>query len=95
MFFLENLRFHKAEEHPEQDPSFAQKLSSLADFYVNDAFAAAHREHSSTFSLLKYFKGRSAAGFLLQKEVAALERIYSQTHPAHFTPSSGGAKISL
>ncbi|EMO29919.1 phosphoglycerate kinase-like protein [Leptospira interrogans serovar Bataviae str. HAI135] len=43
---IENVRFHKEEE--ENDPGFSKKLSALADIYVNDAFGAAHRAHSST-----------------------------------------------
>ena len=43
VLLLENLRFHHAEEHPDSDPSFAQRLASLADLYVNDAFGTAHR----------------------------------------------------
>jgi phosphoglycerate kinase len=42
---LENLRFHPGEE--QNDPAFAQQLASLAELYVNDAFAAAHRAHAS------------------------------------------------
>ena len=43
---LQNLRFHPEEEA--NDPGFAQQLASLADYYVNDAFGAAHRAHAST-----------------------------------------------
>ena len=48
VLLLENLRFHKGEEHPEQEPEFAKQLAKLGDAYVDDAFATAHREHSST-----------------------------------------------
>jgi len=93
ILLLENLRFHRGEEHPEQDPTFAQKLASFADLYVNDAFGTAHREHSSTFTIVKYFKGRSAAGFLLQKEVTVLNQILKNPFPP-FYAIIGGAKIS-
>src|SRR5437016_6396561 len=43
---LENLRFHKGEEA--NSPEFARALAELGDFYVDDAFSAAHRAHAST-----------------------------------------------
>ncbi|MBI5971342.1 MAG: phosphoglycerate kinase [Deltaproteobacteria bacterium] len=63
---LENLRFHSEEE--KNDPVFAKKLGSLADVYVNDAFAMAHRAHSSTVAITEYVK-EFAAGFLMKKEL--------------------------
>ena len=63
---LENVRFYKEEE--KNDPEFAQKLASLADLYVNDAFGTAHRAHASTEGVTKFLKP-SAAGFLLQKVI--------------------------
>jgi len=93
VLLLENLRFYDAEEHPEKDPSFAKQLASLADFYVNDAFGTAHRDHSSTATIAKYFLGRSAPGFLLEKEVSFLgEHFQKPDHP--FYAIIGGAKIS-
>jgi len=63
---LENLRFHPEEE--KNNPEFAKKLGSLADVYVNDAFAMAHRAHSSTVAITDYIK-EFAAGFLMKKEL--------------------------
>jgi len=63
---LESVRFYKEEE--KNDPEFAQKLASLADLYVNDAFGTAHRAHASTEGVTKFLKP-SAAGFLLQKVI--------------------------
>jgi len=63
---LENVRFYKEEE--KNDPEFAQKLASLADLYVNDAFGTAHRAHASTEGVTKFLKP-SVAGFLLQKVI--------------------------
>lgn len=93
VMLLENLRFHRAEEHPEEDPSFAQELSTYGELYVNDAFGTAHRKHSSTYEIAKYFPGRAAAGYLLEKEVRYLGNILEKPkHP--FDAILGGAKIS-
>ena len=53
---LENIRFYKAEEAKDDDMTFAQELAKLGDFYVNDAFGAAHRNHTSTAKLAKILK---------------------------------------
>lgn len=93
ILLLENLRFHSAEEKPESDPSFAEKLSKLGDIYVNDAFGTAHRAHSSTATITRYFPGLSAAGFLLEKEIQFLGSHFA--NPQHpFYAIIGGAKIS-
>lgn len=90
---LENLRFHRAEEFPDEDPSFAKKLALYGDLYVNDAFAACHRKHSSTYTIAPYFKGKAAAGFLLEKEIQNLNLLLiSPQRP--FYALIGGAKIS-
>lgn len=93
VLLLENLRFHRAETHPEEDPHFAQELASFADLYVNDAFGTAHRKHSSTYTITSYFPGRAAAGFLLEKEIHFLGKILSQPDRP-FLAILGGAKIS-
>lgn len=92
VLLLENLRFHAAEEKPSLDPSFAKKLASLGDVYVNDAFGTAHRNHSSTVAIAQYFPGKSAAGLLMQKEIAALSTLLNPKRP--FYAIIGGAKIS-
>lgn len=93
ILLLENLRFHRAEEHPEEDSSFAQELASFGDCYVNDAFAASHRKHSSTYTLPSYFEGKAAAGYLLQQEIRTLgEALKTPQRP--FVALIGGAKIS-
>lgn len=93
ILMLENLRFHAAEEKPEQDPSFAKQLAQLGDFYVNDAFGTAHRAHSSTATITTYFPGKAAAGFLLQKEIEFLGKYFDRPkHP--FYAIIGGAKVS-
>ena len=93
VLLLENLRFYSAEEEPEEDPSFAEKLSHLGDVYVNDAFGTAHRTHSSTATIAKYFPAKAAVGFLMQKEIYVLTSILQ--HPKRpFFAIIGGAKIS-
>ena len=84
---LENLRFYSGEE--DNDPAFAQELSRLGEFYVNDAFAASHRDHASIVGLPKLLK--SAAGLLLEKEVAVLSAVRNKPRrPLVFI--LGGAK---
>lgn len=93
ILLLENLRFHPAEEKPSIDPNFAKKLASYADLYINDAFGAAHREHSSIVEITKYFPGKAAAGHLLQKEIRFLSNLLTKPKRP-FYAIIGGAKIS-
>jgi phosphoglycerate kinase len=69
---LENLRFHAEEEDNEE--GFARGLAALADVYVDDAFAAAHRAHASIDAITRYLHP-AAAGLLMERELAALGRI--------------------
>ncbi len=93
ILLLENLRFHPGEEEPEKDPRFVSSLAKLGDLYVNDAFGTAHRAHASTALIAKQFPNRSAAGFLMEKEISHLS---SLLHPSKrpFYAIIGGAKIS-
>ena len=68
MLLLENIRFYK--EETANDSKFAKELSNLADYYVNDAFGAAHRAHASTEGITKYIP--AVAGFLMEKEIKIL-----------------------
>jgi phosphoglycerate kinase len=89
VILLENLRFHAEEEANE--PEFAKSLGSLADIFVNDAFGTAHRAHASTEGVTHYLK--SAAGFLLEKEINYLgNAIQNPQRP--FEVILGGAKVS-
>jgi phosphoglycerate kinase len=89
VLLLENLRFHAGEE--KNDESFAKALSRLADFYVNDAFGAAHRAHASTAGITKFLP--AAAGFLLKKEIEYLKGVID--NPVRpFVAILGGAKVS-
>jgi len=93
VLLLENLRFHKAEEDPSSDPTFAQKLAKLGDLYVNEAFATAHRKHASVYSITRFFPNNSCAGFLMDKEIAFLGNVISQPKRP-FYAIIGGSKIS-
>jgi len=93
VLLLENLRFYPGEEKPEQHSDFARDLARLGDIYVNDAFGTAHRDHTSTCTIAKYFVNKAAAGFLMQKEIKFLGQIFKDPeHP--FLAIIGGAKIS-
>ncbi len=93
VLLLENLRFHRAEEHPEEDENFVRQLASLGDIYVDDAFGTAHRAHASTVSIAKYFPGKAAAGFLMEKEINFLgETLANPKRP--FCALLGGSKVS-
>jgi len=89
VLMLENVRFHAEEE--KNDEAFAEKLASLGDVYVNDAFGTAHRAHASTEGVARFLPG--AAGFLMEKEIAFLGGAVE--NPAKpFVAIIGGAKIS-
>lgn len=88
---LENLRFHKEEE--KGDIGFAAALSELGDFYVNDAFGTAHRAHASTAVVVQFFKERCAFGFLIEKELEALDKVLNAPDKP-FVAVLGGAKVS-
>lgn len=84
---LENLRFWPGEET--NDPRFAQKLASLGDFYVNEAFAASHRKHASIVGIPKFLP--SAFGLHFLEEVEVLEKV--RNNPVRpLTLILGGAK---
>jgi phosphoglycerate kinase len=86
---LENLRFHPEEEKNEE--AFAKGLAKLADFYINDAFGAAHRAHASTVGIPKFLP--SAAGFLMKREIEYLKGVVN--NPVRpFAAILGGAKVS-
>lgn len=86
---LENLRYHAEEEA--NDANFAKQLASLADVFVNDAFGTAHRAHASTEGVTHFLK--SAAGFLLEKEIKYLgDAVKNPQKP--FMVILGGAKVS-
>lgn len=86
---LENIRF--APEEEKNDPAFAQKLASLADIFVNDAFSAAHRAHASTEGVTHFLPTYAGRG--MQAELAALDK--ALTKPRRPVAAVvGGAKVS-
>ena len=90
VILLENLRFY--EEETNADESFAQKLSNLAEIYVNDAYGTTHREHASTATMAKFFDIKSP-GILLENEITSLKKLMDNpTGPV--TAIIGGAKVS-
>ena len=73
---------------------FAKKLASYADVYVNDAFGTAHRSHASTAVIADYFDcDNKMLGFLMEKEVTAVDNILSNIKRP-FTAIMGGSKVS-
>jgi len=89
IILLENLRFHEGEEKNDED--FSKALARLADYYINDAFGAAHRNHASIVGITRFIP--SAAGFLLQKEIEYLQGV-TQNPVRPFVAILGGAKVS-
>jgi phosphoglycerate kinase len=91
LVLLENIRFLPGEE--KNDSELADKLAQYGDVYVNDAFGAAHRKHSSTHAINAFFKGRAYAGLLMKKEIDSLGVLLEK--PAKpFVAVIGGAKVS-
>ncbi len=88
---LENVRFHPEEE--KNDEAFSKQLAALCDgLFVCDAFGSAHRAHASVVGITRFVK-QSAAGLLMEKELAYLGK--ALTNPARpFVAILGGAKVS-
>jgi len=86
---LENVRYFVGET--KDDPALAQQYADLGDFYVNDAFGAAHRAHASTHGVAKLLP--AAAGLLLQREVQTLETIL-ENPDRPLVAIVGGAKVT-
>jgi phosphoglycerate kinase len=91
VLLLENVRFHPEEE--KNDESFSKQLAKLCDgVFVCDAFGSAHRAHASVVGITRFVK-QSAAGLLMEKELAYLGKAIS--NPARpFVAILGGAKVS-
>lgn len=90
VLLLENSRYEAGET--KNDPALSAQLGSLADFYVNDAFGAAHRAHATTEGVTHH-TAHSVAGLLLEREVSTLRGItQAPEHP--LVVVLGGAKVS-
>lgn len=90
VMLLENLRFHEEEE--KNDAAFSEKLASIAEIYVNDAFGTLHRAHASTVGMVKHFEHKGA-GFLVKKEVDYLSKVLENPERP-LVAILGGAKVS-
>ncbi len=91
ILLLENLRFHNEEE--KGDRSFAEKLSQLADTYVNDAFGTAHRAHASTAVIAEFFPSTKFFGLLMADELKAIDKVLKSGEKP-VTAILGGSKVS-
>ncbi len=92
IILLENVRFHAGEAGESGvDIDYAKELASNGDFFVNDAFAQAHRDVASITGITQFLP--SYAGPLLAKEVKVLSQI-TENPPRPLVAIIGGAKIS-
>lgn len=92
IIMLENIRFYPEETSMDDSKreNFAKKLSSLAEIYVNDAFAVSHRKNASVYDIAKFLP--SCAGLLMEKEINMLSKTLNPEKP--FYVIIGGVKIS-
>ncbi|MED7818378.1 MULTISPECIES: phosphoglycerate kinase [unclassified Francisella] len=86
----DNVRFNKGEKSSNDDLS--QKIASLGDVFVMDAFATAHRAQASTYGVAKFIPV-ACAGLLLAKEVNALEKVLKSPKKP-MAAIVGGSKVS-
>ena len=91
VLLLENLRYHP--EETKGDYGFAEALSKLGDFYINDAFGTAHRAHASTTIIAQFFPENKCFGSLLAQEIESIDKVM-QTGEKPVLAILGGAKVS-
>ena len=91
VLLLENLRFYK--EETKGDEAFAEKLSKLADVYMNDAFGTAHRAHASTAIIAKFFPENKMFGYVMNNELININKVIKEGKKP-ITAILGGAKVS-
>jgi phosphoglycerate kinase len=90
VLLLENTRFLPGEE--KNDEALSYQMAQLGDFFVNDAFGAAHRAHASTAGVAKFCRP-AVAGLLMEKELAYLGGALAEPERP-FVAILGGSKIS-
>src|SRR5271154_6394136 len=91
ILLLENVRYHPEEEA--NDEGFSRQLAALCDgLFVCDAFGSAHRAHASVVGITRFVQ-KSAAGLLMERELAYLGKAISNP-PRPFVAILGGAKVS-
>ena len=92
VLLLENTRFYAGEE--KGDETLAKGMAALGDFYINDAFGAAHRAHSSTTVVAHYFdKDHKCFGYLMKAELDHAKKL-TDNPERPFVAVTGGAKVS-
>lgn len=91
VLLLENLRFYK--EETQGDEYFAEKLSQLADVYMNDAFGTAHRAHASTAVIARFFPENKMFGYVMNNELININKVIKDGKKP-ITAILGGAKVS-
>ncbi len=92
IMLLENMRFESGET--KNDEQLSEKLASMADIYINDAFGVSHRAHASVEGVARHFDiENKAAGFLLSKEITFFHHIVNEPKRP-FVSVVGGSKVS-
>ncbi len=92
MLLLENTRFNPQEE--KGDPQWAKQMADLGEYYVNDAFGAAHREHATTATIARHFdSAHKDFGLLMRAEIENGKKVLENPERP-FTAIIGGAKVS-
>jgi phosphoglycerate kinase len=93
MIMLENLRFNAGEASTDdmERGFFADELAGPTDLYVSDGFGVLHRKHASVYDVA--LRSPSAAGYLVQAEVAALSRLTGDIRRPYVVVL-GGAKVA-
>jgi len=93
VLMLENLRFFPGETAKDEAArrAFAERLAAFADVVVSDGFGVVHRKNASVYELESLRP--SAAGLLIEQEVAVLERL-TRSPEAPYTVVLGGSKVS-